>query len=135
MEAVAVLGLLGLGVSLSAPTARRVADRALVVGAREEVVGGLIEARALAGATGGATATLLGSPPTLRIEAKMGNSSPRVRMFDHRVALVLDKSLDSISIVFDGLGLGRFASHTIALERRGARAAVVVSSYGRITRR
>jgi hypothetical protein len=135
MEAVAVLALLGVGASISAPTARRVADRAVVVGAREEVVRGLLEARALALASGGATATLLSSPPTVRIETKLGSTTTRALLSDRRVTLVLGTSRDSIAIAFDGLGLGRFASHTIALEHRDARAAVVVSSYGRITRR
>lgn len=133
VEAVTVLTLLGVGASTVAPTARRLADRAAVVSAREEVVATLLRARTTALASGGARVIVVTVPPAVVVEA--GSLPPHRYAPPEGVRLRVGAGRDSTVIRFDALGLGRFANETIELERGDARAAVVVSSYGRIRRR
>jgi hypothetical protein len=133
IEAVTVLTLLGVGASTVAPTARRLAERAAVVSAREEVVATLLQARTNALAAGGARVTLIAAPPAVLVEA--GGVTLHRYAPSNGVTLRLGAGRDSAVIRFDALGLGRFANETIELARGDARAAVVVSSYGRIRRR
>jgi hypothetical protein len=133
VEAVTALTLLGVGVSTLAPTVRRLGDHAAVVAAREEVVATLLEARALALASGGAEVAVATSPPVVGIR-KGGTLVREIRLGDG-IELRIGAGRDSTTIRFDALGLGRFASETIELARVGATTAVVVSSYGRIRRR
>lgn len=133
VEAVTVLTLLGVGASTLAPTARRLADRAAVVAAREAVVATLLEARARALAAGSARVVFVAEPAAILVEAP--GTDPLRWSPDTGVALRLGTGRDTSAIRFDGLGLGRFANETIELVRGDARAAVVVSSYGRVRRR
>ncbi|MDA1103773.1 MAG: prepilin-type N-terminal cleavage/methylation domain-containing protein [Gemmatimonadetes bacterium] len=135
LELLTVLTLFGVGASAAAPTARRLADRAAVHSAREEVVALLGEARSVAMANGSGVVTFAADPPRARIES--GTALIRsVDLFgDRDVQLVLGGARDSTVIRFDALGLGRFASETIVLTRGDVSATVVVSSYGRIRRR
>ena len=136
VELVTVLLLLAVGASLLAPAARRLGDRASVVAAREEVVRAIARARAEAVARGGASATVLTTPPSVRIDADgdvvrtvlLGGGAPgvEVRLTGRR---------DSLSFRFDRLGIGRFASGSVTLRRGQASKGVVLSSYGRVRRR
>ena len=133
VEAVTVLTLLGVGASTVAPTARRLADRAAVVSAREGVVATLLRARTAALASGGARVTFVTAPPAVLVES---GGAPRHRYVPpDGVGFRLGAGRDSTVIRFDALGLGRFANETIELARNDARAGVVVSSYGRVRRR
>lgn len=135
IELVAVLMLLAVGASVFAPTARRLSDLATVSAAREEIVALLGEARAVAMSTGGSTVTVIAQPPTARIESG-GVSIRSLELGSHRaVHLILGAGRDSVSLRFNGLGLGGFASQTIEVSRGGVSAFVIVSSYGRVRRR
>lgn len=134
IELIAVLMLLAVGVSALAPTARRLADLSAVNAAREELVALLSEARAVAMRAGASTVTVAADPPLARIEAR----GVSIRSFDfgsgRAVGLSLGSDRDSVSMRFDGLGLGRFSSQTIEVSRGEISALVVVSSYGRVRR-
>ncbi|MDH3271413.1 MAG: prepilin-type N-terminal cleavage/methylation domain-containing protein [Gemmatimonadota bacterium] len=134
-ELAAVLAIMAVGASALAPTARRLADRAAVVAARETIVRSLVRARARAMASGGATVTVATSPPTVRIEADGGVVHSSAVAPEGEVTISLVGGRDSTTFRFDRLGIGRFASGTIVARRGDARATLVVSSYGRIRRR
>jgi prepilin-type N-terminal cleavage/methylation domain-containing protein len=136
VELLAVLVLTGVGLSTAVPAIRRLADRAGLIAAREDVIGALVEARTLALDRGGSAITLLERVPSARVEAV--GQPPITRSIGHGArGLSMDVGAhgDSIVLRFDAIGLGRFASRTIALTQGGATVYVVVSSYGRVTRR
>lgn len=135
IELVAVLMLLAVGASAFAPTARRLSDLAAVTAAREEVIALLGEARAVAMSTGGSTVTVVAQPPGARIESG-GVLVRSLELGSHRaMRLVLGAGRDSVSLRFNGLGLGGFMNQTIEVSLGGVSAFVVISSYGRVRRR
>jgi prepilin-type N-terminal cleavage/methylation domain-containing protein len=135
IELLTVLTLLAVGASSLAPTARRVVDLAAVTTAREEVIAAFTEARGRAMAAGGSSVTILTEPPGLRIHEHGILRRSVVLDSDGSLEVGLSGGRDSTEIRFDALGLGRFASETIVLERGDASVALIVSSYGRIRRR
>jgi len=130
-----VLVLLAVGISAGVPTARRFADRAAVVAAREELIGAIGDTRAMAVSAGGSVVVLRESPATARIEA-IGRPT-LVRSLEplEGVAVDLRARGDSVVLRFDALGIGRFASRTISVSRGSVTRTIVVSSYGRVRRR
>ena len=134
LEAVTVLILLGVGASSVAPAMRRVADRAAVVTAREELIAAVLETRAAGIAAGTSEITLIADhPPSLTIRAD--GAVLRSATFADAITLRIGAGRDSTTIRFDAFGLGRFANETIELIHSGATTSVVVSSYGRVRRR
>jgi hypothetical protein len=133
LELITVLTLLGVSGAALAPTARRLADGAVAVGAREQVVALLLDGRAAAVASGGATVVLRASPPAGRIDP--GSRVGPWEALDPEITMRLGSRGDSVRVRFDGLGIGRFASLTLSLHRGSATTGLVVSSYGRIRRR
>jgi len=135
IELLAVLTLFAVGASALAPTARRLADLAAVTTAREELVALLGEARVTAMKAGASTVTVVTEPPTARIESGGGSIHSFGVGATRPIVLSLSGGRDSVSMRFDGLGLGRFANQTIELSRGGISTSVVISSYGRVRRR
>jgi len=133
LEAVTVLILLGVGASSVAPAMRRVADRAAVVTAREELIAAVLETRAAGIAAGTSEITLIADPPSWTIRAD--GAVLRSATFADAITLRIGAGRDSTTIRFDAFGLGRFANETIELIHSGATTSVVVSSYGRVRRR
>ncbi len=135
LELITVVTLLALTLSELLPAARRSWDRFAVVGAREEVVGLFHRARLEAVARGGASVTLSADPPRVEIWAggELLDASSLDQEYD--VALLLSRERARVEIHFDPLGLGRVASQTLRFARGEAEAVLVVSSFGRMTRR
>jgi prepilin-type N-terminal cleavage/methylation domain-containing protein len=135
LELVAALLLLGMATSMLLPAARRVSDRSAVVGAREAMVGMISRTRGYALAGGGATLTLIASEARARAES--GDSVvERIHLGrGFGVEVELSRGRDSVSLSFDALGIGRVASQTVRLRRGECEAALVISAYGRVTRR
>ena len=136
VELVTVVLLLAVGASLLAPGARRLGDRASVLAAREEVVGALARGRAAAVAAGGASVTILTTPPSVRVAA--GGEVVRTVLLgggDRSLEVRLTGRRDSLSFRFDRLGIGRFANGSVTLRRGRVSGGVIVSSYGRVRRR
>jgi type II secretory pathway pseudopilin PulG len=135
LELTTVLTLLGVLMSLAVPRLTSYRDRAIVLGAREGVIGLVTTARRLAVERGGATLHLRTDPA--RAFVVSGNDTvfgPPFGSPEHP-ALALGSGRSAIELPFDGLGLGRFTSATIRLTRGDAAAAIVVSAYGRARRR
>lgn len=134
VELVSVLVLLAVGASAFAPTARRFAERATVLSAREEVVRSLGRARAAAVSYGGASVTIRARPPSVRISAG-GRVMRDVAIGDGHLEMELSGGGDSTTLRFGPLGIGRFSNGSVTLRRGGVEAGLVVSSYGRVRRR
>ena len=117
------------------PAARRSLDRMAVVGARESLVGLVVRTRAEALQRGGAT--LLVDPSVGRVRVQSGTTIVDSLDLDAAFGVEVDIGTPArtAQLRFDGLGIGRVASRTIALRRGSAEAGIVVSSYGRVTRR
>jgi len=134
LELLAVLALLGIGVSGLLPAARRWRDRMAVVGAREEVVGLFHRARVVAVARGEATILLTAPEPRVELwsQGELLDASSLGQA--HRVVLTLSRGVPRVEIRFDPLGLGRVASQTLRFRRGEETTILVVSSLGRVTR-
>jgi Tfp pilus assembly protein FimT len=134
VELLLVLFLTAVTAASVAPAARRQRDRALVVGAREAVVGLLAEARLAAVASGGASVRITVSAATA--EALAGGLPLRTAALgaEFGVAVALSGAATEVELAYDGLGLGRMASQTITFRRGSEVAELVVSAYGRVRR-
>lgn len=135
LELVTVLALIGLGLAEAVPAARNLLDRMAVVGAREAVVGVFHRARMEAVARGGARIVLLASPARIELWSSGALRSAIDLGEEFEVEVALSSGRDLAEIGFDPLGLGRVASQTLTFDRNGTEAGLVVSSFGRVTRR
>ena len=135
IELVFVLLLVGVATATAAPAAVRQRDRALVVAAREAVVGLVSQARAAAVSSGGSKVRLRATPA--RADALAGGVALRSIALDvdFGVALDLGGAAPEVELSYDVLGLGRVASQTIRFRRGSEVAELIVSSYGRVRRR
>jgi Tfp pilus assembly protein FimT len=135
IELLFVLLLAGLTVASLAPLGRRYRDRESVVAAREAVVGLLGEARLAAVERGAGSVRI--APNPWHAVALAGDSI--VRAVPLEAAFGVDMSFagtsDSIEVGYDALGLGRVASQTLVFMRGNESARLVISSFGRVTRR
>lgn len=117
------------------PPARRAVERSSVVGAREAVVGLVSRSRAEARTGGGAVLCLATEPAAAWIEVG-GEEVGRWNLSDDfGVELRLSRDREEVRLSFDALGIGRIASQTLTFTRGSASAGLVVSGYGRVTRR
>lgn len=135
LEMTVVTSLAALVLAAGIPAAHRSIDRMAVVGAREGLVGMIVRTRAEARARGEATLVVDARSGLARIQSAMGvvDSLDLDAAFGVRVET---GATDRPAILeFDALGIGRVASRTISVRRGSARAEVVVSSYGRVSRR
>lgn len=135
LELITVITLLGILLGKAFPAARNLQDRMAVVGAREVVVGLFHRARMEAVARGGSMVVLTTGPAATTL---LAGGETVIREFigaDYGVELSLSGGRPSVTLAFDALGLGRVASQTVRITRGEAVTKVVVSSYGRVTRR
>lgn len=135
LELITVLTLLGLALGRALPAGKHLLDRMAVVSARETAVGLFHRVRMEAVTRGGARLQLQSSPPSMRV---MGSASVQIieeTHFDFGVTLTLSRNRPQVDLNFDAMGLGRVASQTVVFQRGEARAALVVSSLGRVTRK
>ncbi|MEO5511848.1 MAG: type II secretion system protein [Longimicrobiales bacterium] len=133
LELTCALALIGIILGIAAPPFSSARDILAVRAARDAIVAASARARASAIHHGGADMQIDAAAGTVRITS-------RDRVIDESVALTgmlavliqLDGTqATSATLVYDGLGLGRVASRTISLRRRGAVGGVTFSSYGR----
>ena len=135
LELATALTLLAVAVSSLLPAARRQMDRMAVLGAREELVGYVHRARLLAVEEGGTTLRITAQPPRVQLLAGSRLLEYAPLAPDGNVTLTLSREREEVELSYDALGLGRVASQTILLERGGASASLVVSSFGRVSKR
>lgn len=135
IELLFVLSLVGVTATAVTPAAREYRDRAAVTAAREAVVGLLVRARLGAVERGEGAVRIVTDP--WRAVALAGDAA--VRSVDlgaeFGVELGIAGSPDTVEIRYDALGLGRFASRTLRFTRGDQAASLVVSAYGRVSRR
>ena len=129
-----VLMLMGLAATAVLPAARRQAGRTAVAGARETVAELVARTRIEAMLHGGAALRL--RVAGARIWVLAGDSVVVLRSLsaDFGVTLELGEGASEAQLAFDALGLGRRASRSVILRRRGAEARLVVAAYGRVLR-
>ena len=135
LELVAALALLGTLMGVATPPLVALRDVASVLAAREQLVGLISAARVIAVANGGAVVAVDAAPARGRISAR-GRLVRSLTMAESTPGLVLDLpgGRDTTALVFDAMGIGRFASATFRFRRGSAERSVVVSAYGRVRR-
>jgi type II secretory pathway pseudopilin PulG len=134
IELLFVLLLFGVTTASFAPYARRQRDRALVIGAREAVVGLFAEARTAAIESGGASLRIVADPARAEVISSARILRTAAVAEDFRVDVSLGGS-PTVEIAYDALGLGRVASQTIRFTRGADATELIVSGYGRVRRR
>lgn len=136
LEMAVVVSLAALVLAVGLPAARRSVDRMAVVGAREALVGLVARTRSEAVGRGGARLVLDAPDGTARVETPGGAVVDALDLGSaFGVELEMGGAATEVSLAFDGLGIGRIASRTVGLRRGGETTGIVVSSYGRVTRR
>lgn len=135
LELLTVMTLLGLALGEVFPAGKRLLDRMAVLGAREAAVGQFHRARMEAVARGSVRLLVETSPPTMRIETGAPSVVIEEVTFGNRVELKLTRDRGEVTLTFDAMGLGRVASQTLRFSRGTEQAELVVSSFGRVTRR
>jgi hypothetical protein len=126
------LTLLALAAAALLPGARRQADRAALVGAREELAALVARTRGEAIARGGAS---LWIQPDGRASIEAGDSVVAELDLAAGYAVALESAEAAVELRFDGMGVGRVASRTLVLRRGAEEAELVLSAYGRVVRR
>jgi prepilin-type N-terminal cleavage/methylation domain-containing protein len=134
-ECLVVLAIVGIGVALGLPALQSHRDRWAVTQAREASAALLARARVDALGSGASRVTIL--PGRGHIERSLGSTHrERVDLGD-RYGVTLDISgRDTLATIeFNALGLGRMAARTLRFGRGAASGSLVISTYGRVSRR
>ncbi|MCY4647404.1 MAG: type II secretion system protein [Gammaproteobacteria bacterium] len=134
-ECLVVLAIVGIGIALGLPALQLHRDRWAVTQAREASAALLARARVDALGSGVSTVTIQSGGG--QIERRLGSTfRERVDLGD-RYGVSLDISgRDTLATVeFNALGLGRMAARTLRFGRGAASASLVISAYGRVSRR
>lgn len=134
-ECLVVLAIVGIGIALGLPALQLHRDRWAVTQAREASAALLARARVDALGSGVSTVTIQSGRG--QIERRLGSTfRERVDLGD-RYGVSLDISgRDTLATVeFNALGLGRMAARTLRFGRGAASASLVISAYGRVSRR
>jgi hypothetical protein len=106
-----------------------------VLGARESALGLFHRARMEAVARGGARILLRSSPASIELWSGDSLVSVSTPGEAYGVEMALSSGRDRAELAFDPLGLGQIASQTLLFRRDLAEAGLVISSFGRVTRR
>lgn len=112
--------------------AARVRERFLVRNAREEAARLFAAARWTAIADGGATVVLAADPPSGMVVSATGDTVAFARLGRDGMSL---SWTGRDRVAFGPLGLGRVASRTLTFSLGGESRRLVVSTYGRVSRR
>ncbi len=134
-ECLVVLAIVGIGIALGLPALQLHRDRWAVTQAREASAALLARARVDALGSGVSTVTIQSGRG--QIERRLGSTfRERVDLGD-RYGVSLDISgRDTLATIeFNALGLGRMAARSLRFGRGAASASLVISAYGRVSRR
>lgn len=134
-ECLVVLAIVGIGIALGMPALQLHRNRWAVTQAREASAALLARARVDALGAGGSRVVI--APGRGHIERSLGGAFvERVDLGD-RYGVSLDISgRDTLATIeFNGLGLGRMSARTLRFERGASQASLVISTYGRVSRR
>ncbi|MDT8367887.1 MAG: hypothetical protein RQ745_01680 [Longimicrobiales bacterium] len=134
-ELALVLALAGVVFGTALPGVRALLDRSRVVAAREELLGLVHRARAVAPATGGATITLDLEAERVELVDGAGRVIESLDLGARGVDLRSTGTASTVTIEWNALGWGVVASRSLVLRAGGAEARLVISSRGRASRR
>ena len=134
VELMLLLFLIAWTAAVGFPVGQSYHDRFAVVGAREAVAGLIAEARVVAVSSGSAHVYVDGESGRVWSEAELGTLRSIALDDEPGVMVSLSGGRLQAELSWDALGLGRFTSQTIEFRRGGARARLIVSSYGRVRR-
>jgi prepilin-type N-terminal cleavage/methylation domain-containing protein len=132
-ELLICLLLLGIGGSVFMDQVRSQADHLAVRAVREEVVALFHRAR-MEARLRGESRVLIREGEGVLLLSPHGEVVDEVASERRGVEIHISGDRSEVEIRFGPRGLAGFASTTLELERRGKRAQLVVSSYGRIRR-
>ncbi len=134
-ECLVVLAIVGIGIALGLPALQLHRDRWAVTQAREASAALLARARVDALGSGVSTVTIQSGRG--QIERRLGSTLRERVDLGGRYGVSLDISgRDTLATIeFNALGLGRMAARTLRFGRGAASASLVISAYGRVSRR
>ena len=135
LELTVVLVLIALAGTAILPPARRQADRAALIGAREAVAAMVARTRTEAMLAGAASLRVRAAAGDLAVLTPDSLVAGQNLQSQFGVTIELGRRAEVAELYFDGLGLGRAASRTITLRRGQEEVQLVVSAYGRAVRR
>jgi type II secretory pathway pseudopilin PulG len=132
LELIVALTVLAILLGMAVPAARTSRDALAVRAARAELAAALARTRAAAIASGGARLEIDATRGLMSIITTGGDTvgSP-LALGDRHAVTVSTGAAGPATIRYDGLGIGRFASRTIVIQRGRAEARIIVSAYGR----
>jgi prepilin-type N-terminal cleavage/methylation domain-containing protein len=134
IELLLVLVVLGVLLTLAAPSFGRWRDVVAVAGARDELAGRLAWTRIAAASHGGATLIVLLPDGRYRVEVG-GGGVPFAGELGRVYGVTLDAGgADSLELGFNSLGVGRMTGRTIRVVRGAAEAGLTVTPFGRYRR-
>jgi len=125
--------LVGMAAQISLGPARRQADRMVLVGAREELIGLFHRARMEARSHGESRIRFATDADPVLI-VSLDRPPVRVPLASRGVQTEVEGARESVEFVYGPLGVAQFASATLSLRRGREELSLVVSGYGRIRR-
>ena len=134
-ECLVVLAIVGIGIALGLPALQAHRDRWAVMQAREASAALLARARVDALGSGASQVTI--APGRGHIERNLGSTLRERVDLRRRYGVSLDISgRDTLATIeFNALGLGRMSARTLRFGRGATSASLVISTYGRVSRR
>ncbi|MGD2070863.1 MAG: hypothetical protein PVI57_19485 [Gemmatimonadota bacterium] len=133
LELSTVLLVASVALALAVPSARRLGDRAAVVGAREAIVGMVSAARGAALDAGVAELVVDARADRVWVEAE-GRERRELDLAREFGVDVGPPDAERARLRFGFLGLGVASSRTVTVRRGSAARSLTVSAYGRVRR-
>ena len=134
-ECLVVLAILGIGIALGMPALHLQRDRWAVTQARDASAALLARARVDALGSGASRVTVVQGRGYIE-RSLAGAVRESVRLGDRYGVSVGISGRDTLATIeFNALGLGRMSARTLRFERGSTSASLVISSYGRVSRR
>lgn len=135
LELIAVLFLIGVGLSIPVSQIGALADRWAVQAARERMVAVHLNARGIAREGDGALLEVDVSTQTVRVTSRGSVRSTTTFGSELGVVFALGGASTTAQLRFDPLGVGRSIGHTVTFSRGRGNVQLVVSGFGRVRRR
>jgi prepilin-type N-terminal cleavage/methylation domain-containing protein len=133
LEMLITLSVIAVLMSIALPKFHKSIDILAVRAARESAFGSFSRARMIAQQHGGAAIELNSIEDRITVRTPAGAIVNEELFAPQDVDLELDGA-DSVTLRYDGYGLGRMMSRTLSLRARSAQAGLTISSFGRVRR-
>jgi Tfp pilus assembly protein FimT len=132
-ELLITLSILGMLLMIALPGMRNTMQVLAVRAARENAFGMFARARTIAQQQGGAEILLDAAADRMSIKAPSGAIITEASFASNGIDVSLDGA-DTVTLRYDGYGLGRMMSRTVTFSVREARSGLTISSFGRVRR-